>query len=328
VLPLRRLAEGWGASTPRTADLHSARPDSAAIRAVPATGAPARAVCPEGLNNVQTISPTSPPAPRQGGKRHLAQRLVARIDAIPHDLYAEPFIGMGGVFFRRRRRPRVEVINDLSRDVATFFRVLQRHPQAFLAEALRFRISCRDEFDRLLRVDPETLTDLERAARFYYLQRLSYAGKVSSRTFGVSGDQPSRFNPSVLGRRLEQIHARLSSVLIECLPWREFLDRYDRAKALFYLDPPYFGCENDYGKGLFGRSDFGRMAERLASIKGRFLLSLNDTPAVREIFSAFTIEDVETRYFIGDADRGTAVKEVIISDGPRPGDGGPQRQLL
>ncbi len=69
---------------------------------------------------------------------------------------------------------------------------------------------------------------------------------------------------------------------------------YDRAAALFYIDPPYFRCEDDYGKGMFARSDFEVLADILAALKGRFLLSLNDTPEVREIFAAFHIEAVES----------------------------------
>jgi DNA adenine methylase len=72
-----------------------------------------------------SIAPTRPAAGYVGGKRNLARRLVARINDVPHDCYVEGFVGMGGVFFRRDRRPPAEVINDLSEDVTTFFRILQ-----------------------------------------------------------------------------------------------------------------------------------------------------------------------------------------------------------
>jgi DNA adenine methylase len=50
------------------------------------------------LDQLEPVSPTRPPAPYIGGKKMLAKRLVARINAVPHRLYAEPFVGMGGVF--------------------------------------------------------------------------------------------------------------------------------------------------------------------------------------------------------------------------------------
>jgi DNA adenine methylase len=122
-------------------------------------------------------------------------------------------------------------------------------------------------------------------------------------------------------RLLKAIHRRLAGVVIECLPYDEAIARYDRPGALFYLDPPYWACEDDYGPGLFHRGDFARLAGILAGLKGRFILSLNDTNGVRETFKAFEIESVETVYSIGTADRGAAAAEVIISDGRRPGDG-------
>ncbi|MFN7130422.1 MAG: DNA adenine methylase, partial [Brevundimonas sp.] len=127
------------------------------------------------------MRPISPVAGYVGGKRQLAKRLIARIEETPHDLYAEAFVGMGGVFFRRQSRPKVEVINDLSKDVATFFRILQRHYQAF-TDMLKWQVASRAEFERLVTVEPDALTDLERAARFLYLQKLAFGGKVSGRS--------------------------------------------------------------------------------------------------------------------------------------------------
>ncbi|KAG5717329.1 hypothetical protein E4T56_gene9309 [Termitomyces sp. T112] len=84
---------------------------------------------------------------------------------------------------------------------------------------------------------------------------------------------------------VEAVHERLSGVVVERLPWAEFIARYDRAGTLFYLDPPYHGCEGDYGKGMFGREEFEQMAQVLRGISGRFILSLNDRPEVRRIFA-------------------------------------------
>ncbi|MET4664970.1 site-specific DNA-adenine methylase [Sphingomonas sp. PvP056] len=72
----------------------------------------------------KAVRPIAPPAPYIGGKRNLSRRLCALIDATPHDTYVEPFVGMGGVFLKRTRQPRAEVINDISADVTTLFRIL------------------------------------------------------------------------------------------------------------------------------------------------------------------------------------------------------------
>lgn len=252
-------------------------------------------------------------APYVGGKRNLAARVIERLGRIPHRCYAEPFVGMGGVFFRRPERAASEVINDRSRDVATFFRVLQRHYVPFI-EMMRWQLTTRSEFERLVGTDPSTLTDLERAARFYYLQRTTFGGKVSGRTFGVTPGQPARFDLTRLVPHLEELHERLSRVVIECLDFERFLATYDRTETLFYLDPPYFGCEDDYGRELFKPDDFERLARALSELKGSFLLSINDTPEVRTIFKGFAIEAVRTTYTVA---RNGAVPAAELFIGPR-----------
>jgi DNA adenine methylase len=260
-------------------------------------------------------APVRPVAPYVGGKKLLAQRLVAAIEATPHELYAEPFVGMGGVFLRRRRPAKIEIINDANREVATFFRVLQRHYVAFL-EMMRWQLTTRAEFERLSATRPETLTDLERAARFLYLQRTAFGGKVTSQNFGMSRSTPARFNVTKLVPMLEEVHERLAGVVIECLPFDAFIRQYDRPGALFYGDPPYWGCEADYGKGLFAPEDFERLAELLARIKGRFILSLNDVAAVRCIFGRFRLQKVTTSYTLAGTDNAKRAAELIIT-GPR-----------
>ncbi len=266
------------------------------------------------ISDLTPINATLPVAPWMGGKRNLAKRITTLLDAIPHSTYAEPFVGMGGIFLRRRMRARSEVINDYGRDIATLFRILQRHYPQFL-EVLRFQLTTRSEFERLVATNPDTLTDLERAARFLYLQRTAFGGKVRGQHFGVSPDRPGRFNLTTLEPMLEDLHSRLSGVVIECLDWQEFVTRYDRPSTLFYLDPPYWGCENDYGKAMFDRGQFALMAGALKGIEGRFVLSINDVPEIRELFAGFTLTEVLTSYTIGHAnDRSANRAELLISN--------------
>lgn len=259
---------------------------------------------------LEPVQPVRPVAPYIGGKRSLAKRLVAQIDAQPHDVYAEPFVGMGGVFFRRDRRPKKEVINDISTDVVNLFRLLQRHYQQLL-DVLKWQVASRAEFERLLGLDPSRLTDLERAARFIYIQRLGFGGKINRPTFGVTRSNPARFDLTKLVPMLEDVHERLCGVEIERLPYEKLITTYDTPGTLFYLDPPYFGCETDYGPGVFSRADFELLRGLLEGIKGRFILSLNDTPEVRAIFAGFTIEEVTLNYRVGG--QVTPAREVIIS---------------
>lgn len=263
----------------------------------------------------RAVRPISPAAAYVGGKRNLARRLVPLIQSVPHHLYAEAFVGMGGIFLKRELVPRAEVINDASRDVATLFRVLQRH-YAFFLDMLRFKLTSRAEFERLADTDPDTLTDLERAARFLYLQRLSYGGKVDGRSFGVDTMGPARFDVTRLGPILEALHERLAGVVIECLPFERFIPTYDRDGVLFYLDPPYYGTEGYYRKDLFSKSDFERLAELLGGIKGRFIMSINDHPKVRHVFRAFAIGEVATTYTAAGKGHSVEAAELVITNAP------------
>lgn len=265
------------------------------------------------IEDMRAVSPTLPPAAWIGGKRQLASRLVGMISTIQHATYAEPFVGMGGVFFRRTAAPKSEVINDRNGEVVNLFRILQRHYPQFM-DTLKFQITSRREFERLKACDPATLTDLERAARFLYLQKLAFGGKVDGQNFGVSLGRPASFNLTRLAPMLEEVHERLAGVILENLDWRVFLDRYDRPETLFYLDPPYFGSEDDYGKALFSRDQFAVLAERLRRLRGRFILSINDVPQIRETFSDFALHEAKLTYSLS-AGNTTTARELIVTNG-------------
>ena len=251
-----------------------------------------------------------------GGKRNLARRIIARLATVPHRCYAEPFVGMGGIFLRRPTRAPVEVINDRNGEVVNLFRVVREHPDA-LAHAFDHVVASRAEFTRLVAVPPDTLTDIQRAARFAYLQTLTFAAKPNRHTpgnLGVSPYRSARFSARRMRRLIAAAARRLDGVLIECRDWPAFLDRYDTADTLFYLDPPYWGHETDYGKDLFSREDFAKLAARLQTLQGRFLLSLNDRPETRALFASFAIDAVETTYTAARG-RGRRVTELLISGG-------------
>ncbi len=255
-----------------------------------------------------TSASALPLAPWLGGKRCLARRLIARIARIPHRCYAEPFVGMGGVFLRKPRA-RAEVVNDRNEDVVNLFRMTREHPDE-LGRQFDLAVASRAAFDRLVRGQPDELTDIQRAARFAYLQALAFGGKIAHTPGDFGASRQPRFSAARMRRLIARAHRRLDGVTIECLDWTDFLRRYDRPDTLFYLDPPYWGHEADYGRGLFSRADFARLAERLDGLKGRFLLSLGDRPEIRELFAWAAIERVETSHAVNAARR---VAELLIS---------------
>ena len=262
-------------------------------------------------HKMMQVRPAAPVAPWLGGKKALHPKLIEKIDAIPHKTYAEPFVGMGGVFLRRRFKPRLEVANDFNGEIINLFRILQRHYQQ-LMDVMRFQVASRREFERLRLTDPRTLTDLERAARFLYLQRLGFGGQVDG-VFGVSPTSGPRFSLARLEPVLDAAHERLEGVVFETLDWSDLIRRYDGPDTLFYLDPPYFGGEDDYGKDMFGRDQFAKMADQLREIRGKFVLSINDRPEIRAWFAGYVMEEVRLKYTVA-AGGATDAAELIISN--------------
>ena len=252
----------------------------------------------------------SPLAGWMGGKSRLSKEIIARMP--DHECYCEPFCGAAWVLFRKAPS-QVEVINDINSEVVTLYRVIRHHLREFL-EQFRWILCAREEFQRFMDTPPGVLTDIQRAARFYYVQRLSFGGRVQSPTFGYSATRPARLNLYRIEEDLSAVHLRLARVYIEHLSYDDVIRRYDRPATLFYLDPPYFGHEHSYGRGVFEPSDFAQLRDILSTLQGRFILSLNDTPEIRKLFGEFKIDEVSVRYTCGRTNR-PQVKELLISNG-------------
>lgn len=260
------------------------------------------------MPDIPSNSLRPPLAGWMGGKSLLARRIIERIPE--HVCYVEPFAGAAWVLFRKPES-KTEVINDINRDLITLYRCLQWHLEEFI-RYFKWVLVSRDEFERLKKANPDTLTDIQRAARFYYIQQACFGGRITSPTFGYAASRGSRLNLLRIEEYLSAAHLRLSSVYVECLPYDELISRYDRPESFFYVDPPYWDCEGYYGSGIFTREDFGKLAEQLAGIKGKFLLSLNDTPGVREVFKGFNFEAIQTKYTCSNG-KNVAAGELLIT---------------
>lgn len=228
--------------------------------------------------------------PYLGGKSRLAKTIIERMPA--HDCYVEVFAGGASVFFAKEPS-KTELINDMDRELVTLYRVVKNHPIE-LHRQFELVLVARAEFDRLMAANPDTLTDVQRAARYLYLQRTCYGARVNRRTFGTVTVGKPHLNLFTLQAILEDAWRRLANVQIECMDWRELIPRYDRDYTLFYLDPPYW--EMPYYEHNFEEQDFADLADLLAGIKGKFLMSINDTPEIRELFGRFAIEEVRLKY--------------------------------
>ncbi len=250
------------------------------------------------------------PLSYMGGKSRMVKTLVPIIDGTPHTCYCEPFCGAAWVLFGKDPEvSKVEVINDADGELTSFWRVVQRHYMPFI-DLYRHAIVSRQMFGWLQMERPETLTDLERAARYYYLQRLSFGGKVRGRTFGTSATSAPKLDVDSIGSDITAVHQRLQSVIVEHLDGLDCIRRYDRPETIFFIDPPYHKCA-EY-EIRFPEARYVELSGLLRSIKGQFILTLNDHPFIRACFEGFKIGMAQTTYSVGGAAKQTKVKELLI----------------
>jgi len=241
-----------------------------------------------------------------GGKNRLATKIISMLPE--HTTYVEPFAGGAQVLFHKMPS-NVEVLNDLDFDIVNFFRVCQWHYEEFV-RYLRFCLVSRKLHEMHLATNPATLTDIQRAGRFFYLQKNSFGGLILKQKFHYGVTQPSNYNPARIPEIIERTHKRLERVQIESLPYEKILEKYDRSTTCFYLDPPYW--ERILYKFNFSESDFRGLEQRLRAIEGKFILSLDDRPEVRELFKNFRLEQVELAYTAKRDVKGNRTKELLI----------------
>jgi DNA adenine methylase len=207
--------------------------------------------------------------------------------------------------------PTYEVINALDSDLVVFYRVLQNHLEEFLRQ-FKWLLSSREWFEDFKRQQTAGgLTDIQRAARYYYLQRFCFGGRVRGRTFGTGPMHSPRINLVRLEEELSAVHLRLVGVSIEHLAWDDFIKRYDKPGTLFYCDPPYYKAPF-YAHNL-ELADYEKMATVLAGIHSRFILSINDHPDIREVFKGFTIKPVTLNYSVSKGKQ-TLGKELLVTN--------------
>ncbi len=250
------------------------------------------------------------PLPWIGGKRRIAKRLVSLLPA--HQTYVEPFCGGAQVFFHKQPSP-VEVLNDLDGELVNFLRICQlHHPE--LVRFLQYSVPSRSWFTWYETQDPMALTDVQRAARFFYLQKNSFAGRIHQRNFHYAVEKPSNYNVARIPTLLAAVAERLNRVQIEDWPYEKVLERYDRDTTLFYIDPPY--VKAPWYRFNFADQDFRVLADRLRTIKGRFLLSINDCELARDVFAGFETAEISVSYT--SARSVPTVRELLFANFPLP----------
>ncbi|MES2707164.1 MAG: DNA adenine methylase [Verrucomicrobiota bacterium] len=249
-------------------------------------------------------SPRTKPVLRwPGGKSRLLPEILPILP--PHGLYCEPFAG-GLAVLLAKAPSRAEVINDLNGDLVALYRCAQFHPDALVAE-MEFHLGSRENLTDF-KAQPG-LTDLQRAARFLAINKASFAGNHS--TFAVSRTSPGIGSRANVLDSIRQLNRRLDRVAIEHLTWQRCLGLYDGPDTLFFLDPPYLAAETHIYHG-WREADMEELAATLSALKGRWVLTVDDSAFNRRLFAAHHLRPVTTRNGLAKASARLTFGELII----------------
>lgn len=264
----------------------------------------------------ETYKAVNSPIRWAGGKSRLRKTIV---DLLPeHTCYVEPFAGAAWVLFAKPPSD-VEVLNDIDQELINFFRVVKSRPTEFL-NSFQWELVARAEFERLANLEPSTLDDIERAHRFYYLIMAGWGGELNYPRFQTSitdGGHGNRLIGALktLEKRIQPIHERLRTVIIENLDWKKCIDRYDRKTTIMYIDPPYPKNGVNYKHNMRSWEDHHLLAERLQKTKVKWILSSYDIPEIHQMYKDFRIIPVQSFSGMKQRKRGTKRvlnKEVLV----------------
>lgn len=223
-----------------------------------------------------------------GGKR-LLRKVIAELIPVDIKSYIEVFGGGAWVLFYKERWANLEVYNDLDNNLFNLFSVVKYHSEEFTKEFL-YMLNSRKLFKTM--IDFRPITDIQRAAKFFFLLQRSYGAKQSQFAYGRNGASGSTKSQSNIIERVRCTAKRLDKVIIENEDFQDIFRRYDCETAFFYLDPPYTEGQG-YATVKTKEFEHERLFNSLKTLKGRWLLSYNDCTKIRELYKDYTIIEVE-----------------------------------
>lgn len=206
-----------------------------------------------------------------GGKQKLVSKILPMLPE--HNLYAEPFIGGGAVFWAKQPSP-VEVINDTNRELINFYEVIQNQ---FIELEKKIRISLHSRSlhrdAKAIYENPHLFSTIDRAWAVWVLSAQSFSSMLDG-TWGYD-IQRNTTSKKISNKResfTEQHAIRLQNVQVECTDAIRIINSRDRPNSFFYCDPPYFNSDCGHYDG-YTKEDFEGLLTTLSKIEGKFLLS-------------------------------------------------------
>lgn len=281
------------------------------------------------------------PVSRVGNKTAILHILYA-LFPLHYGRFIDVFGGSGSVLLGKPTIDAFEVYNDFDHNLVNLFRCMKERTMAVIREIGFCHLNSREDFiairqffnheqfdDKYLAeelklteimlppIEAAELKELRlritedfnvrRAAMFLKLLRNSYSS--SGKSFA---SQP--FDIRKLFGLIQELEDRMANVIVENQDCETLIRHYDRPDAFFYADPPYFSTEDMYEVG-FGWDDHVRLRKTLGDIKGKFLLSYNDCPEIRELYDGFNMFDFSRTHSMAQRyEAGKEFKELLIAN--------------
>ena len=256
-----------------------------------------------------------------GGKSRAVQRMKYLLPA-DFEEYREPFVGGGSFFiYLKQKRPTLKIwINDLNPELYYFWKYAQIDSQHLAYELSKIkgqRHNGQELFDDLLSVDVSSLTEFERAIRFFVLNRITFSGVVESGGYSQLAFE-TRFTDSSM-ERVSQLGPLLEGIRITQLDYRQLLQDGDRA-VLTFLDPPYFKATKSrlYGKNGVLHTSFNHeeFAQEMKKCKHSWLITYDDSMEIRRNFVYANIYEWQLQYGMNNYKQSKAAKgsELFIAN--------------
>lgn len=236
--------------------------------------------------------------------------------------YREPFVGGGSFFiYLKQKYPKLKIwINDLNPELFYFWKYAQIDSEKLAQEIFKVKKETKDGqklFTELLKADVQNITELERATRFFVLNRITFSGVVESGGYS-QGAYDGRFTDSSI-ERVSGLGKLLENVKITNIDYREILKDGDE-NIFTFLDPPYFKATKSklYGKNGILHTEFNHQefACAVKDCKHSWLITYDDSPEIRKNFNFANIYEWELQYGMNNYKQGKADKgnELFISN--------------
>ena len=216
------------------------------------------------------------------GKSKLSKEIISLFPQHTH--YVEVF-GWGLSVLFAKESSKLETINDINNDLINFWRIISTKPQS-LSHHLNQLFVSRVIFNQIKLSKYKPKSDIQRAAYFYYLVTQSFWSKGTH--FAMTSKAWRK--PKNLWKDFTKWTKRLQFVTVENMSFEQLLLKYDSKDTFFYLDPPYYNFEKCY-QSWFTKSQHLLLRATLKQIKGKFLLSYNDIPEIRELYKDYNIRN-------------------------------------